>query len=437
MGGLFGTDGVRDIANTGNMKPEMVLRLGEAFGFFLKESKERPVVVVGRDTRLSGFALVSALVSGLLSAGCNVVEAGVISTPGVSLLVRELKVDGGAVVSASHNPYEYNGVKFFNFLGEKLTPDAESHIEEVLGERRSLPTGFYLGKLDRIDPKEYYIPFLRKIAEGISLEGLKVVVDAANGALYEIAPLIFEELGASVIKVGCEPDGININAGVGATSPGELVSAVIREEAYIGFSFDGDGDRVLISDSRGNIADGDVILYLSASKLRPKAVVGTVMSNLGLEEVLASMKIGFIRVPVGDRWVYEEMKKRDLPIGGEPSGHVIFRPEGYTGDGLVTALKVLSFGESLEHYIDSFPRYPQRVWNVGVRDKGKVCSSMLVKEELQRISESWRKSLRIVLRPSGTEPLIRIMVEGKDPMLVETVGVRLAQIVKRADEGEA
>ncbi|MCD6362541.1 MAG: phosphoglucosamine mutase [Synergistetes bacterium] len=437
MGGLFGTDGVRDIANTGNMKPEMVLRLGEAFGFFLKESKERPVVVVGRDTRLSGFALVSALVSGLLSAGCNVVEAGVISTPGVSLLVRELKVDGGAVVSASHNPYEYNGVKFFNFLGEKLTPDAESHIEEVLGERRSLPTGFYLGKLDRIDPKEYYIPFLRKIAEGISLEGLKVVVDAANGALYEIAPLIFEELGASVIKVGCEPDGININAGVGATSPGELVSAVIREEAYIGFSFDGDGDRVLISDSRGNIADGDVILYLSASKLRPKAVVGTVMSNLGLEEVLASMKIGFIRVPVGDRWVYEEMKKRDLPIGGEPSGHVIFRPEVYTGDGLVTALKVLSFGESLEHYIDSFPRYPQRVWNVKVRDKGKVCSSMLVKEELQRISESWRKSLRIVLRPSGTEPLIRIMVEGKDPMLVETVGVRLAQIVKRADEGEA
>ncbi len=437
MSGLFGTDGVRDIANTGNMKPEVVLKLGEAFGFFLKEGKERPLVVVGRDTRLSGFALASALISGFLSAGCDVLDAGIVSTPGISLLVRQLRADGGAVVSASHNPYEYNGVKFFNFLGEKLTPDAESAIEKLLAERRSLPTGFYLGKLAKVDPKEYYVPFLKKVAGKVNLKGLKVVVDAANGALYEIAPLIFEELGAEVIKVGCDPDGININAGVGSTSPAELISAVVREEAYIGFSFDGDGDRVLIADSRGKLADGDVILYLAASKLRPKAVVGTVMSNLGLEEVLTSMKIGFIRVPVGDRWVYEEMKKRNLPVGGEPSGHVIFRPDVYTGDGLVTALKVLSFGESLEHYIDSFPRYPQRVWNVEVKDKGKVCSSLLVKEELQKISESWRKSLRIVLRPSGTEPLIRIMVEGKDPMLVENVGARLAQIVKRADEGEA
>jgi len=358
----------------------------------------------------------------------------VLSTPGISLLVRELKADGGAVVSASHNPYEYNGVKFFNRFGEKLSSEEEAVIEGKIDEYRDLPTGIYIGKLYKLDPKEYYLPFLLKIAQGVKLDGLKVVVDGANGALFEIAPLVFESLGAEVIKVGCDPDGININAGVGSTSPGEMVSAVVREEAYIGFAFDGDGDRVVVSDSRGMIADGDVILYLAASKLKPKAVVGTVMSNLGLEEVLSSLKIGFVRVPVGDKWVYEELKKRELPLGGEPSGHIIFRPEVCTGDGLVTALKVLSFGESVEYYIDSFPRYPQRVWNIKVKDKNKVASSAVLREEVEKISESWQKTLRIIVRPSGTEPIFRVMVEGKDPMLVDKIGLRLVQLISSIDE---
>lgn len=434
---LFGTDGVRDIANSGDMRPEVVLKIARAFGFLLKESKERPSLVVGRDTRISGDALTSALIAGFLSSGCDVIDAGVVSTPAVSFLVRELKADGGAVVSASHNPYEYNGVKFFNFLGEKLSSEEESIIEKLMEREWVLPTGMYVGKIYKVDLKEFYVPYLLKIGQGVNLSGTKVVVDAANGALFEIAPLVFERLGAEVVKVGCEPDGININAGVGSTSVGELVSAVVREEAHMGFAFDGDGDRVILSDSRGMIADGDVILYLSASRMRPKAVVGTIMSNLGLEEALSSMKIGFIRVPVGDRWVYEEMKKRDLPLGGEPSGHVIFRPEVYTGDGMVTALKVLSFGESLEHYIDSFPRYPQRIWNVKVKNKEGVSSSVLVREELERISETWKSTLRVVLRPSGTEPLIRIMVEGKDPMLVDSVGERLANLIRSVDEEEA
>lgn len=433
---LFGTDGVRDIANSGNMKPEVVLKIARTYGFLLKEAKEKPVVVVGRDTRLSGYSLTSALIAGLLSSGCDVIDAGVLSTPGISFLVRELNADGGAVVSASHNPYEYNGVKFFNSFGEKLSPEAELVIESMLDRNWDLPTGIYVGKLNKVDPKEYYVPFLLRIAQGLRLNGLKVVIDAANGALFEIAPLVFESLGAEVIRVGCEPDGININAGVGSTSTGEMVAAVVREEAYMGFAFDGDGDRVMLSDSRGAIADGDVILYLAASKLKPKAVVGTIMSNLGLEEVLASMKIGFIRVPVGDRWVYEEMKSKNLPLGGEPSGHIIFRPEVYTGDGMVTALKILSFGESLEYYIDSFPRYPQRIWNVKVKNKDKIVSSALVQEELNRISESWQKSLRVILRPSGTEPLVRIMVEGKDPMLIENIGLRLTQLILSLDGEE-
>jgi len=434
---LFGTDGVRDIANIGNMRPEIVLKLGRAYGFLLKGGKERPVVVVGRDTRISGDSLTSALISGLLSSGCDVIDVGILSTPGVSFLVRELRADGGAVVSASHNPYEYNGVKFFNFLGEKLSSDEESAIEKVLDEDWVLPTGIYVGKLHKVNPKDYYIPYLLKVAKGVKLNGLKVVVDAANGALFDIAPAVFEELGAEVIRVGCEPDGININAGVGSTSTGELISAVVREEAYIGFAFDGDGDRVIMVDSRGKVADGDIILYLSASEIRPRAVVGTIMSNLGLEEVLSSMKIGLLRVPVGDRWVYEEMKKRDLPLGGEPSGHIIFRPEVYTGDGMVTALKVLSFGESLEHYIDSFPRYPQRIWNVRVKDKEKVSSSSLLKEEVDKILEAWKRSVRVILRPSGTEPVMRVMVEGKDPMLVDSIGKRLVQVIKSVDEGDA
>lgn len=433
---LFGTDGVRDIANSGNMKPEVVLKIARTYGFLLKEAKEKPVVVVGRDTRLSGYSLTSALIAGLLSSGCDVIDAGVLSTPGISFLVRELNADGGAVVSASHNPYEYNGVKFFNSFGEKLSPEAELVIESMLDRNWDLPTGIYVGKLNKVDPKEYYVPFLLRIAQGLRLNGLKVVIDAANGALFEIAPLVFESLGAEVIRVGCEPDGININAGVGSTSTGEMVAAVVREEAYMGFAFDGDGDRVMLSDSRGAIADGDVILYLAASKLKPKAVVGTIMSNLGLEEVLASMKIGFIRVPVGDRWVYEEMKSKNLPLGGEPSGHIIFRPEVYTGDGMVTALKILSFGESLEYYIDSFPRYPQRIWNVKVKNKDKIVSSALVQEELNKISESWQKSLRVILRPSGTEPLVRIMVEGKDPMLIENIGLRLTQLILSLDGEE-
>jgi len=432
--GIFGTDGVRDIANSGNMRPEVVLRVGRTYGFWLKEGKERPLVVVGRDTRLSGYSLAFALIAGILSSGCDVVDVGVLSTPGISLLVRELGADGGAVVSASHNPYEYNGVKFFNKLGEKLSPEEEAIIEGKLHEERELPTGIYVGKLYKLDPKEYYLPFLMRIAQGLKLDGLKVVVDSANGALFEVAPLVFESLGAEVIRVGCEPDGININAGVGSTSTGEMVSAVIREEAYIGFAFDGDGDRVMVSDSRGMIADGDVILYLAASKLKPKAVVGTVMSNLGLEEILSSLKIGFIRVPVGDKWVYEELKKRDLPLGGEPSGHIIFRPEVYTGDGLVTALKILSFGESMEYYIDSFPRYPQKIWNVKVKDKNKVASSSLLKEEIEKIAESWQKSLRVVVRPSGTEPAFRVMVEGKDPMLVDSIGLKLVQLISFIDE---
>ena len=368
----FGTDGIRGVANRGHIVPEFILALGKASGFYFKKGKYRPKIIIGKDTRLSGYMIESALMSGICAMGSDVYMVGPLPTPAISFLVKSMRADAGIVISASHNPYADNGIKFFGPDGKKLSDQAEIAIEELMDSGHiDGPDGSELGKAHRVDDAEgRYIAFSKAtIDETISFEGLKIVVDCANGAAYEVAPAIFAEMGAKIIVLGGSPDGLNINEGCGSTVPEKMIAAVRENGADVGIALDGDADRAIMCDERGNLVDGDDILYLNALKLQDSGdlpnstVVGTIMTNVGLESALAKRGISLIRSAVGDRYVQEEMARTGSVLGAEPSGHVIFSNYAPTGDGIVTALQTIGVminkGKPLSELTAGWTRYPE------------------------------------------------------------------------------
>ncbi len=425
----FGTDGVRGEVGKAPITPDFALRLGYAAGTVLVgreqlRSGENPAVLIGKDTRISGYMLEAALESGLAAAGVDVMLCGPMPTPAVAYLTRALRLQAGIVISASHNPYQDNGIKFFSALGAKLPDAIEAEIEASLDQPMGCRESAQLGKARRIDDAAgRYIEFCKSTFPAeLDLRGLKIAVDCANGAAYHIAPKVFHELGADVSSVGVTPNGVNINDGVGATAPDALRRAVLEQGADIGLALDGDGDRLMMVDAGGRIFDGDELLYIIARQRahegRPSGVVGTLMSNLGLEHALERLDLPFARAKVGDRYVLEMMQERGWLLGGENSGHIICLDRHTTGDGIVSALQVLAAlrrrDETPAEACADLRMYPQRLVNVRMpagfdwrADPGIQAASAAVERALA-------KSGRVLLRPSGTEPLLRVMVEGAD-----------------------
>ena len=438
----FGTDGIRGSVGTPPITPEFMLKLGWAAGkVFSKYGRGR--ILIGKDTRVSGYMFESALEAGLASAGVDVLLLGPMPTPAIAYLTRTFKAQAGIVISASHNAYYDNGVKFFSSKGEKLDDLLEAEIEEELNKSISMVGSREIGKVSRVaDAAGRYIEFCKScFPTSYSLAGFKIVVDCAHGATYHIAPNVFKELGAEVIEMGTRPDGFNINENLGSTSPSELVNEVIRSKADFGIAFDGDGDRMIMVDDYGEVVDGDELLLIIAlsRKLAGQmvgGVVGTQMSNLGLEEVLLASGIPFIRAPVGDRYVLAELLRNQWELGGESSGHILCLDLTSTGDGIVSALQVIRgmlLGEKPLHQLKkAMIKYPQHTVNVR-------CKERFVPENYPKISAAVREAERqlngkgrVLLRPSGTESLLRIMVEGKNHLEVEKLATDLAEVVEES-----
>ena len=435
----FGTDGIRGRVGEGHITPDFVLKLGWAAGRVLGNGRGK--ILIGKDTRISGYMFESALEAGLVAAGVDIRLLGPMTTPGVAYLTRTFRASAGIVITASHNPFDDNGIKFFSANGDKLPDEVELAIEAELDQPLRTVESSALGKVKRIDDANgRYIEFCKStIPASMNFRGLKLVVDCANGATYNTAPFVFEELGANVVRLGTEPDGFNINHGVGSTQPGALREAVVREGADLGIAFDGDGDRVLMVDSRGNLIDGDQLLYLIAkSRLLTGAmrgeVVGTLMSNLGFEHALKRLGIGFARTKVGDRYIMERLKASDGILGGEPSGHIICRDRTTTGDGIVSALQVLAALDRLGARLDDLGAevdlYPQVLINVRLDQPRDVLSLPEVQDAVATAENELAGRGRVLLRPSGTEPLVRVMVEGSDRSQVEQLAERLAGVVR-------
>ena len=415
----FGTDGVRGVAGEPPLTPDFVLRLGQAVGAYLRKASPRPVVLLGKDTRLSSDLLEAALAAGLMSQGVRVEHLGILPTPGVAHLTRALKATAGAMISASHNPYQDNGIKFFGPTGEKLPDEAEEEIEALLQEAH--PTRGIGTVGDFREAERIYMDFLLERAPDLS--GLRIGVDGANGATYRLAPKVFQKAGAEVFPLFNAPDGRNINAGCGSTHP-EVLSRLVGELGLdLGVAFDGDGDRVVFVDRKGRLFHGDHILYLNALYRKEEGVVGTVMSNMALEARLKERGIAFYRAAVGDRYVLEMLKEKALVLGGEQSGHVIFRDHAPTGDGLLTALLTLkalkAMGGDLSDWYEALPLYPQVLVNVRVSDKRRVMAHPRLEEAVRRAEEKLKGEGRVNVRPSGTEPLLRVMVEGPQGLIQE------------------
>ncbi len=415
----FGTDGVRGVAGEPPLTPEFVLRLGQAAGAYLLQQGPRPVVLLAKDTRLSSDLLEAALAAGLMSQGVRVEHLGVLPTPGLAYLTRALSATLGAMISASHNPYQDNGIKFFGLTGEKLSDEEEERIEALLQEAH--PTRGIGTVGDFREAERMYLGFLLERAPDLS--GLRIGVDAANGATYRLAPRVFQRAGAEVFPLFTAPDGRNINAGCGSTHP-EVLSRLVRELGLdLGVAFDGDGDRVVFVDRKGRLFHGDHILYLNALYRKEEGVVGTVMSNMALEARLKERGIAFYRAAVGDRYVLEMLKEKALVLGGEQSGHVIFRDHAPTGDGLLTALLTLkalkAMGGDLSDWYEALPLYPQVLVNVRVSDKRRVMAHPRLEEAVRRAEEKLKGEGRVNVRPSGTEPFLRVMVEGPQGLIQE------------------
>ena len=432
---MFGTDGVRDVANRGLMTPETALSFGRAFVLFLTErGVPRPKIVVCRDTRRSGMMLGAAMSAGMMSAGAEIYDMGVFPTPGLSCVLRDGGHDAGAVISASHNPAEYNGIKFFDSQGCKLKDGDEAEIESYLGDdllQDWRPTGASIGcKHNATCKRALYTDWLKGVMESIEDRAWPLVIDAANGAASDVAREIFGGWEGPVTYCGVSPDGLNINDGVGVIHMRHLASLVKTSGAKLGIAFDGDTDRALMCDSQGRLIDGDIMLWVisrhvnAAGKLG-KGVVATVMSNMALEERLAEEGIKMFRCAVGDRYVYEKMTETGALLGGEQSGHVIMLDHAATGDGICTGLMFLKacaeLGEDIDALVDNFPRYPQLLVNVSVSDRESVLSSPELAEAERKAAEKLAGRGRVLLRPSGTEPLIRILVESRDPALTKEV----------------
>ena len=443
----FGTDGVRGEVGKSPVTPSEILHLGWAAGRVLGARHARGRVLIGKDTRISGYLLESALEAGLSAAGVDIALTGPLPTPGIAYLTRQTGACGGIVISASHNPYHDNGIKFFSAEGRKLDDATEAAIESLMDEELATVAPEALGKAERlIDAVPRYAEHCRNtIPPGLRLEGLKIALDCANGAAYQVAPLVLRELGAEVVTTGIEPDGFNINRDSGSTVPGTVSKLVCRTGADIGIAFDGDADRVILVDANGNLVDGDGILYLLSQERKTRepnrGVVGTQMTNLGVEIACAQSDIPFVRANVGDRYVLEELLAREWTLGGEPSGHILCLERSTTGDGLVAALAVLevmiSTQRKLSELVSGLTIFPQKMINVRIAQDSS--SGILQNEQVTHVVSECERELadkgRVVLRPSGTEPVIRVMVEGNCEDAVGRMATKIASTVEKVGSG--
>jgi len=443
---LFGTDGIRGVANVDPMTGEVALQLGRAIAYLFKEVKGRHRIVVGKDTRLSGYMLETALASGICSMGADVMLVGPLPTPGIAFITTSMRANAGVVISASHNPYYDNGIKIFSHDGFKLPDQMEHQIEDLIlsNHLHSLrPTANAVGKAYRIDDAiGRYVVFLKNtFPNDLTLDGLRIALDCANGAAYRVAPAVFEELGAEVIPTGVEPDGENINADCGSLHPEVIGRLVLEKEADIGIALDGDGDRIVFVDRHGKLVDGDHILaicglqLLSEKRLKKGTLITTVMSNMGLDRSIEAVGGKVVRTQVGDRYVVEEMVRGDYNLGGEQSGHTIFLDYNTTCDGILTALQVLAImkqkGRPLDELAKVMEPLPQVLYNVKVKEKKDLSDFQEIDEGIKKIEKSLGHSERILIRYSGTEPLLRIMVEGEDETKLHKYAQDLVELVKK------
>lgn len=440
---IFGTDGIRGKANIEPMTVETVLKVGVAAGIHFRRGNHRHKVVIGKDTRLSGYMFESALTAGFVAAGIDPILVGPMPTPAIAMLTRSLRCDLGVMISASHNPYEDNGIKLFGPDGYKLSDEVESEITRILKSdfSKKLVPPADLGKAIRLDDVQgRYIEFVKQtVPRGLSLEGLKIVLDCANGAAYKVAPTVFWELGAEVVSIGIHPDGYNINKECGSTNIEVLKSQVLLHDADIGIALDGDADRLLAVDENGTLVDGDQILgmiaenWIKENKLRGDCIVATVMSNLGLENFLNNIGLSLLRTGVGDRYVVEEMRKRGLNLGGEQSGHIILSDYITTGDGIIAALQILSLIKSLSqkaseicHVFDPLPQLLKSLEVTNLKEWNSIKVQKAISEGESRLGGKGR----ILVRPSGTEPVVRLMVEGEDSELIVSILNDIASEIK-------
>ncbi len=441
---IFGTDGIRGTANMEPMTAATALRVAMATGYRFLRGNHRHLVVIGKDTRLSGYMLEPAMTAGFISMGMDVVLVGPLPTPAVAMLTRSLRADLGVVLSASHNPYQDNGIKLFGPEGYKLSDTVERDIEEYMdnGVEAHLAASDQLGKAMRLDDAQgRYIEYVKNtFPKGLRLDGMKIVIDCAHGAAYRVAPLVLWELGAEVIPIGTQPDGFNINYDCGATEPQAMCAKMVESKADIGIALDGDADRLIIADEKGEIIDGDQIMALvamdwkDAGHIRGDALVATVMSNMGLERYLASLDLGLVRAQVGDRYVVETMRSGGHNVGGEQSGHIILSDYSTTGDGLIAALQVLSVivktGRPASEVTRRFDPFPQVLRSVSFNGAEPLENSE-VKAAIAESEAELSGNGRLVVRKSGTEPLIRVMAEAEDERLVGGVVERIVEVIER------
>ena len=433
----FGTDGIRGRVGQSPITPDFMLKLGHAVGRVLRQHSDRPSVLIGKDTRISGYMLESSLEAGFASAGVDVLLSGPLPTPGVAYLTRALRLDLGVVISASHNSFEDNGIKFFSARGEKL-PDAwEAEVETALLAPPSWVGAGHLGKARRLDDaRGRYIEFCKStVPHSLSLRGVKIVVDAAHGAAYHVAPDVFHELGATVVTIGCSPDGMNINAGFGATAPQALVKAVAEHRADYGIALDGDADRLQMVDAQGRLFNGDELLYVLATDRLAQGqavpgVVGTLMTNVAVEHALRRRGVRLERAKVGDRYVLEELTARGWSLGGESSGHLLALDRHTTGDGIVSALQVLQAtrraGRPLAALLEDVQLFPQTMLNVRLREGADWTRNTALADAQRRVERELGEEGRVLIRASGTEPVLRVMVEARDGDFGRRCAERLA-----------
>ena len=446
MGRLFGTDGVRGVANS-ELTPELAFKLGKAGAHVLSRDKERPVVIIGKDTRLSGDMLEDALSAGILAVGGNVIKVGVLPTPAIAHLVKVYQADAGVVISASHNPFEYNGIKFFNGEGFKLDDSIENEIEDIILrdiDVNSHITGDMLGRCLEADDdaEEKYAEFLKSTID-VDIKGIKLVLDCANGAAYSVAEKVYSELGADITVIGNEPNGVNINDGYGSTHPEKLQEEVVKQGAFMGLAYDGDADRLIAVDEKGRIIDGDKLICICAKMMKDRKqlagdiVTATVMSNIGFHKYINGMGCSVEVTGVGDRYVLESMLKTGSRIGGEQSGHIIFLNHTTTGDGILSSLQllqaVLLSGKKASELSDEIEIFPQVLRNARVKNENKsiFMDDSEVKEAVAKVEKEIEGSGRLLIRPSGTEPLVRVMLEGQDVEHITQLAESLADILTK------
>ena len=439
---FFGTDGIRGTVGQAPITPDFVLRLAHAVGRVLKRSETRPTVLIGKDTRISGYMLESALESGFNSAGVDVVLLGPLPTPGVAYLTRAQRASLGVVISASHNPYEDNGIKFFSAQGAKLSDNWELDVEAALAEAPVWADSASLGKTRRLeDAAGRYIEFCKStFANDLTLKGVKIVVDGAHGAAYQIAPKVFHELGAEVIAIGCAPDGLNINHNVGATHPQALIAAVKLHGAHFGVALDGDADRLQLVDAEGRLFNGDEVLYLMVKERLARGdkvpgAVGTLMTNMAVEVALQQQGVEFVRARVGDRYVLEELEKRGWLLGGEGSGHLLALDKHTTGDGLISALQVLQAcvrsGKTIADLLGDVVLFPQTLINVRLQPGQDWRASEAMAHQTRLVEHELGDTGRVLIRASGTEPLLRVMVEARSAVQAQACAQRIADTLRQ------